>query len=221
MQLYLNVTKSQAGASILTCIICCTAVAANSAGLTSTSRTAWAFARDSALPFSKYFAHIDETKAVPRRMIVLVSVLQMLLGLLYLGSYTAFNAVLSMAILGVYASYLIPIVYMLAYGRRGNGIEFGWFKLGKTVGPLLNVIAILWLLLAMIFSTFPSYEPVTSMNMNYSIVVMGGWLILGAIYFAIWGRKNYCGPVLEVPAMVQRKGSNASQSDQKEPNLAL
>jgi choline transport protein len=201
IQLFLNVTNSHAGATIMTIMICSTATAANSAGLTSTSRTAWAFARDSALPFSEYFSHIDKKLNVPKRMVILITILEMLLGLLYLGSYTAFNAVLSMAILGVYASYLIPIVYMLLYGRKDNQHGSGWFKLGKMTGRVLNVVAILWLLLAMVFSTFPSYEPVTAQNMNYSIVVMGGWLFIGIVYFAVWGRKAYSGPLLAVKGL--------------------
>src|ERR1700744_1110522 len=76
IQLYLNVTKSQAGATILTLIICLIATAANAAGLTSTSRTFWAFARDDAAPFSHYFSHVDTKLKVPVRMIVLVSILQ-------------------------------------------------------------------------------------------------------------------------------------------------
>ena len=46
MQLFLNVTRSPAGASILSVIVSLIAMAANAAGTTSTSRTAWAFARD-------------------------------------------------------------------------------------------------------------------------------------------------------------------------------
>ncbi|KAL1963476.1 hypothetical protein VTN77DRAFT_8377 [Rasamsonia byssochlamydoides] len=150
MQLFLKVTNSSAGASILALCISLVAVAANAAGVTSTSRTAWAFARDDALPFSKFFSHVHPTLKVPVRMVVIVVVLQMLLGLLYLGSYTAFNAVLSMAILGMYASYLSPIVFMLLYGRRAHqrapaGLYPGPFRLGKTLGVTINVFAILWL----------------------------------------------------------------------------
>jgi choline transport protein len=205
IQLYLNVTKSTAGATIMTLIVCLIAVAANSAGLTSTSRTAWAFARDSALPFSEYFSQIDEKLKVPKRVVVLTTILQMLLGFLYLGSTTAFNAVLSMAILGVYASYLVPVVYMLLYGRRNNKHVFGWLKLGNTGGAVLNVISILWLLVAMLFSMFPSYQPVTPENMNYSIAVMGGWLVLGMAYFVIWGRKTYTGPLLGANILVGKE----------------
>jgi len=205
MQLFLNVTKSPTGATIMTLIISLIATATNSAGLTSTSRTAWSFARDSALPFSSYFTHIDERINVPKRMVVLVTILQMLLGFIYLGSSTAFNAVLSMAILGVYASYLLPIVYMLLYGRRPGEHVFGPFRLGKLGGKIINVVAMVWLIFAMVFSTFPSYQPVTPANMNYSVVVLGGWIFFGAMYFFFFGRKTYSGPLLALSALLREQ----------------
>ncbi|KAJ5377118.1 uncharacterized protein N7496_004527 [Penicillium cataractarum] len=204
MQLFLNVTGSPAGASILALCITLIAVAANAAGLTSTSRTAWAFARDAGLPASGFLSTVNPTVKVPVRMILVVSFLQMLLGLIYLGSSTAFNAVLSMAILGMYASYFSPILFMLIYGRRTSaqvvrGLGAGMFNLGTRWGPLINGIALLWLLLAMVFSTFPTVEPVTPDNMNYCVVVTMGWMFIGGVYYYLFGgKKRFTGPVVEL-----------------------
>lgn len=189
----------------MTLIICLIATAANAAGLTSTSRTFWAFARDDAIPMSRYFTHIDTKWRVPVRMVLLVSLLEMLLGLLYLGSYTAFNAVLSMAILGMYLSYVLPIMYMLLYGR-GESAVFGPFKLGRA-GPAINVVAILWAVLAMIFSTFPNFYPVNAMNMNYSTVVLGGWVLVGAGFWFAYSKRKYDGPLIDVLAVEIRRDS--------------
>lgn len=195
IQLFLNITKSSAGATVLILIVSLVAVAANAAGCTSTSRTFWAFARDSAAPYSKLFACVDPKLQVPVPAIIAVTIVQMLLGLLYLGNSTAFNAVLSMAILGMYASYILPIVYMVLHGRRKlNRKEFGPFNMGSVMGLVVNLVAIAWLVVAMMFSTFPSVQPVTPQNMNYAIVVMGGWLALGTVYFFFSGRKKYVGP---------------------------
>jgi len=150
IQVFLDTTKSSAGTTIMTLLISLIAVAANAAGLTSTSRTFWALARDNAIPKASYFAHVDPKLRVPVRMIVLISILQFLLGFIYLGNSTAFNAVLSMAILGMYLSYLLPIVYMLLYGRKRGAHEPGPFKLGRT-GAAINIAAICWIILAMFF----------------------------------------------------------------------
>ncbi|KAJ9637966.1 hypothetical protein H2204_004556 [Knufia peltigerae] len=215
MQLFLNVTKSKAGATILVLIISLIAVAANAAGLTSTSRTFWAFARDEGMPASRYFAHVHSNLKVPVRMILLVTVLQFLLGFIYLGNTTAFNAILSMAIIGMYLSYILPIVYMLLCGRKKlNRSDYGPFKLGQIGGIIINTIAVLWLVFAMVFSTFPNFEPVNAQNMNYSTVVLVGWVLFGALYYLFFGRKVYTGPVVETPA-TELQITNVHATDQK------
>ena len=197
MQLFLNITSNKAGATVLILIVSLVAVAANAAGCTSTSRTFWAFARDSAAPYSRLFADVDPKLHVPVPAIIAVTVFQMLLGLLYLGNSTAFNAILSMAILGMYASYILPIIYMALYGRKKLDREqFGPFSMGTLLGPVVNMVALGWLIVAMTFSTFPSVQPVTPQNMNYAVVVMGGWLAIGTVYFFALGRKTYVGPIL-------------------------
>lgn len=203
IQLFLNVTGSRVGTTLLALTWALIAVAATMAGITSTSRTAWAFARDDAIFFSGYFSHIDEKLDIPLRMVVAVTFLQVLLGFLYLGSSTAFNAVLAMAITGMYMSYLLPIIYMFLNGRKYGAHRPGPFRLGKITGPVTNAVSIAWLLFAMLFSMFPNYQPVTAENMNYCIVVMGGWCLLGAAYYFGWGKRKYSGPAIEVLHMVE------------------
>jgi amino acid transporter len=196
MQLFLNATLNRAGATILILPVSLIAVAANAAGCTSTSRTYWALARDNGTPFSKYFSHVHVKLQVPVRAVVALTVVEMLLGLIYLGNSTAFNAILSMSILGMYASYLLPIVYMVVYGRKNlRRDQYGPFKMGK-LGLSTNMVAICWLALAIVFSTFPGVQPVTAENMNYSVVVMVGWLAFGAAFFVLFGRKYYKVPLV-------------------------
>ncbi|KAB8304225.1 hypothetical protein EYC80_003643 [Monilinia laxa] len=196
MQLYQNATKNTAGATILIFVVCFIAVAANAAGCTSTSRTYWAFARDSATPYSKYFAHISPTTQVPVRAIVALTIVEMLLGLIYLGNSTAFNAILSMAVLGMYASYLVPILYMMICGRKNlKKSQYGPFKLGNKLGLVVNIASVVWLVVAIVFCTFPSVQPVTAQNMNYSVFIMAGWLLFGAIFYFGFGKREYNGPI--------------------------
>lgn len=174
------------------------AIAAAVAGVTSTSRTLWAFARDKATPFDRYFSFVNPKSQIPVRAVVIVTVLQMLLGFIYLGNSTAFNAVLAMAVLGLYASYLIPIVYFMVYGRpKFTARDYGVFKLPKSLGLALNLLSCAWLILAMVFSTFPIFMPVTPQNMNYSIVVMVGWVVLGGVYYLVSGRRKFEVPVVD------------------------
>ena len=198
IQIFLDATKSTVGATVMSLVITIIAIATTVAGVTSTSRTFWAFARDRATPFDRYFAHVNQSSHIPTRAVILITILQMLLGFIYLGNSTAFNAILSMAILGLYTSYLIPIIYFMIYGRPNLAAhEFGFFKMPKTLGLGLNLLSCAWLVLAIVFSTFPTIMPVTAQNMNYSTVVMGGWVGLGGIYYIVLGKKKYQVPFVD------------------------
>ncbi|KAF2649377.1 amino acid permease [Lophiostoma macrostomum CBS 122681] len=198
MQIYYNTTQSAAGATVMSLILIIIAMIATVAGITSTSRTFWAFSRDKAVPFHDFFSYVNPRSQIPVRSILIVFFLQLLLGFIYLGNSTAFNAILSMAILGLYASYFIPIVYFLIHGRpKLQAHEFGVFRLSKPLGVVLNLLACAWLIVAMIFSTFPTAMPVTPQNMNYSSVVMVGWTFLGGLYYFVRGRKKFEVPVVD------------------------
>lgn len=196
MEIYIKVTKSPAGTTVMSLMICVIAVAATTAGLTSTSRTLWAFARDKGTPFHTSLSKVTSGSQIPLLAVILVTILELLLGLIYLGNSTAFNAILSMAIIGMYFSYATPIFCMLFHHRRNlKDEDFGYFRLGKTVGPVLNAIGLVWMTVAVVFSTFPTVMPATPQNMNYSIVVMAGWLIFGLIYFYWFGRRKFNVPL--------------------------
>ncbi|KAF5520931.1 Choline transport protein [Colletotrichum aenigma] len=197
MQIYLDTTKSRAGATVISLTLITVAVAATVGCITSTSRTLWAFARDKAVPFDAFFSHVHKDLQVPVRAIAVVTIMQLLLGFLYLGNTTAFNAVLSMAIIGIYLSYSIPIAYMLLVGRnRLTRKEYGPFRLWGFLGPVLNVVSLVWMTVVIIFSTFPSAQPVTAQNMNYSTVVMAGWVVSGLCYYFARGHAKFEVPVV-------------------------
>lgn len=89
---------------------------------------------------------------------------------------------------------------MLCCGRAKGSVFVespGPFRLGAW-GPLVNAAACAWLVVAMVFSTFPGAMPVTAGNMNYASVVLGGWVVGGAVYYVGWARRWYEGPVVEV-----------------------
>jgi len=90
---------------------------------------------------------------------------------------------------------------MLRYGRKKlTRSDYGPFRLGKVAGTVINIVAVIWLVLAIVFSTFPSFEPVISQNMNYSTVVLAGWIVFGVAYYFLFGRRVYTGPVVETEA---------------------
>ncbi|RYP09169.1 hypothetical protein DL764_001440 [Monosporascus ibericus] len=137
MQIYLDATQSRAGTTVMSIMLIIVATAATVAGVASSSRTLWAFARDRATPFDSYLSAVNAKAQIPVRAVVVVTVLQILLGLIYLGNTTAFNAVLSMAIIGNYLSYGSPIACMLLYGRSTlQRSDYGPFRMPLALADL-------------------------------------------------------------------------------------
>ncbi|RYC80538.1 hypothetical protein BFJ63_vAg16575 [Fusarium oxysporum f. sp. narcissi] len=203
IMIFNEATKSAGFTTVLVMFIIAIAVVAAVAGLTSTSRTFWAFARDDAVPFSKYFSKVSSgkrmKKKIPTHAIVLIFTLNMLLGLIYVGNTTAFNAVLSMSIFGMYLSYMLPIIAMLFFGR--NSLQpsgYGRFKLSRWLGISCNAVALAWSTLAIVFSTFPTQIPVTAADMNYSSAITVGWVVIGLVFYLSNGRHHFQMPVVTV-----------------------
>ena len=198
IQLYFEATQHKAGAAIMALVPTLIAMAGNAAGLASTSRTFWAFARDKGVPHSDFFAVVSPRFRIPLRVVLLVTVLEAALGLISLGSTTALTAVLSMATTSAYLSYALPICYMLCARYKGTAQPFGPFRMRPTVGWAINILAVAYLVLVMFFSTWPITYPVTPLTMNYDVVVLTGWLIIGSGYYLLRGRHQYSNPICNV-----------------------
>lgn len=121
----------------------------------------------------------------------------MLLGLINIGSTAAFNAILSLAVVGLQVSYLMPIVLLIWHRVASpSSIAWGPFRLGAA-GVFVNAFAVLYLIFTSLFALFPPYQPVTAENMNYGSLVFGASLLFGLVYWSIWARKKYSGPLTE------------------------
>ncbi|KAK7222194.1 hypothetical protein V2G26_010197 [Clonostachys chloroleuca] len=106
------------------------------------------------------------------------------------------------AIIGLYLSYLSPIFFMVIFGRSQLRLEdFGPFRMPGAMGIAANIISVVWMIVVMIFSTFPLTLPVTAQNMNYSIVVVAGWSMFGLVYHLWAGIHKFQVPLtnLSVP----------------------
>ncbi|KAF9894316.1 hypothetical protein FE257_007819 [Aspergillus nanangensis] len=153
----------------------------------STGRVFWAFARDDGLPFSKTWAKVNSRLGAPLNAQLCIATIIALLGCIYLGSSTAFNAMMSSAVTINNFAYLVPILTNVILGRKT--MHKGPFSLGFVAGMTVNVVAVVWLVFAIVFFSFPYYMPVTASNMNYTCVCVGGFLLIELVWWFAAGKR--------------------------------
>ena len=123
---------------------------------------------------------------MPLNALTLICVICFILSLIYIGSSTAFNAIMSLVAIALHVSYVLPIGFILLRKICGPPIAYGPFKLGRWGGPI-NLFSLVYLLFVIIWIPFPTELPVTASNMNYAgpillIVIFGAiadWVISG------------------------------------------
>ncbi|TVY39860.1 Choline transport protein [Lachnellula subtilissima] len=161
--------------------------------LASAARLTWAFARDNGLPFSKTFAYVHPTLKIPINALLLVGFIMCLLALIYIGSTTAFNALISLPTIALYISYFIPILFIVIRKIQGRHPKYGPFKLGRWGLPI-NMFAMTYILYMLTFVGFPTVVPVTADNMNYAGPLVIALILLAIGDFFFTGRKRFVVP---------------------------
>ncbi|GAM83061.1 hypothetical protein ANO11243_010470 [Dothideomycetidae sp. 11243] len=197
---FFQATQSHAGTSIMTALLIALVTCAAVGFLATASRQTFAFARDQGLPGSGWLSYVSDTKRIPLRAVGFCTLVTAAICLINIGSTAAFNAIVSLTLAGLYISYLIPIALMVMHRVRGTGsVRFGPWTLGR-MGLPVNVLAIVFLVISVLFSFFPGAidPPVTALSMNWSCAVFGGFVIIGLIYYGLVGRKVYNGPIWEI-----------------------
>jgi amino acid transporter len=76
----------------------------------SSSRVYFAYARDGAMPFSKWLSHVNHITKTPVNATLAFCVRISLLGLISVGSMTALNGLFSGSALAGSVAYLIPVL---------------------------------------------------------------------------------------------------------------
>lgn len=153
---------------------------------TGASRCTWAFSRDHALPLANIW-----TKTVadsPVYALALVTIIEMLLGLINLGSSAAFTAFASVGVIALAIGYLVPIAISLFTGRKE--VSHARWNVGRFAGTVANVLAVSWILFELVLFSMPTALPVSEVSMNYASVVLVGLISLSGVWYAISGRKR-------------------------------
>ncbi|KXN91535.1 Amino-acid permease BAT1 [Leucoagaricus sp. SymC.cos] len=162
--------------------------------ITSNSRMMYAFARDGGIPCHKFFAKVDDRWKSPIRTVWLACILSFILGLPSLGSSVAFSAATSIATIGLYISYGIPIALRVIYRDR---FIRGPFHLGK-FSYIVALGAIAWIAFISIVFILPQLNPVNSQTLNYAIVAVAIVIVYSTGFWLISARKWFTGPIKQI-----------------------
>jgi len=125
IQIFFDSVQSVAGATAMAAVVL-TLTWACAIGITTTaSRMTWSFARDKGTPFSSILSKVDPRTQVPIIAVCAVTLFAALLTLIYVGSDTAFNDVISLTVTGFYGSYFLPAAFLLYHRIKGNVLPAG------------------------------------------------------------------------------------------------
>ncbi|KAM0750325.1 choline transport protein [Meredithblackwellia eburnea MCA 4105] len=153
-------------------------------------RSWWALARDGATPFSRIFSRANSKLSCPVESTLLCGFLVTALGAIQLGSKTAFTDLVGAFILLTTISYAIPTTAHLVTGRQRA--PKGPFWMGR-FGFAVNLISVLLTAFFVVMFCFPFSMPVDVTLMNYSSVILVGYIVLVSFWW-FWVRRTYVGP---------------------------
>ncbi|KAI9340486.1 amino acid/polyamine transporter I [Obelidium mucronatum] len=176
------------------------------------ARMAFAFSRDGALPGSAWL-HSLSGNQVPVRATIAIVVIDAVILIPSLHSNTMYAAINSFGIIGIYLSYLFPIILRVI---RNDKFPKGPFNLGS-YGVPVGIVSILFLCFASIALVLPTvytdpneyvladnvtldrdaYTEAYLVNFNWAPVVVAAVYILSSFSWFISARKWFKGPPID------------------------
>lgn len=154
----------------------------------------FAFSRDGGIPH--FFATVHHKWHSPIRTIWLAAFLSFCLALPSLGSSVAFSAATSIATIGLYISYGVPIFVGMLYHKD---FKKGPFNL-KAFSRPIAIVACGWIAFITIIFCLPELNPVGSQTLNYTPVAVGIIAFFSFGSWFLWAHKWFTGPVRQIEA---------------------
>ena len=170
------------------------------AGLTSASRTWYAFSRDRGMPGWALFRRVNRER-VPFNAVIAVAVFSLIIAIPALFGKNdipfAFFALTGICTVGLYLAYIIPVYLRL---RAGNSFQTGPWNLGGRY-RLVNTLAIIFVIVV-VFSLNLPYSPQGlpwNDGFDASLINYTPFAIILPLIFGVWylisAKDRYQGPV--------------------------
>lgn len=152
LQVFVDSTGN-AGATVMTIIILVVLFCAVTGFVATASRMTWSFARDKGFPFHRWIGRVgaihavwggggltvtqvDPRTSVPVPAVLLVTIIPCLLTLIYIGSPTIYEDVVSLSVSGLYSSYFVPCVLLLWRRTTGKMRAYDSFEYSGSGGAM-------------------------------------------------------------------------------------
>jgi amino acid transporter len=162
--------------------------------VTANSRMVYAFSRDGAVPGSQFWHKINARTRTPTNSIWFAAVGAFILGLPYLWNPVAYAAVVSIAVIGLYIAYGIPILLRRLAGPR---FQPGPWQLGKWSAPV-GWIAVIWIVFIAVLFVLPQIAPGNTLTtFNYAPVAVGAVLVYSGGYWLLSAKNWFKGPKVQ------------------------
>jgi amino acid transporter len=169
--------------------------------LTSASRMCYAFSRDGAIPGWRIWSRVNERR-IPFNAVIFMAVCAAIITIPAMfgtaeGIPVAFFAVVSIAVIGLYIAYVIPIYLRW---RQGDSWVSGPWTNGKKY-KWMNPFSVVWVaLITIIFilPTTPAGVPFSDdfewKAVNYAPLVTGGVLLTVGLWWVLGAKNTFTGP---------------------------
>jgi amino acid transporter len=201
--------------------------------MTSTTRMLFAFSRDGAVPGARFWTRLNKAE-VPLYSVALVAVLAIVLTLPALVEVeingapvpVAFNAVVSIGVVGLYLAFAIPIFQRW---RKGSAFKSGAWNLGRHY-KWLCLIAVIEIGVTTVIAILPTSPGGVPWNpdfawrfVNYTPLVVGGTLILLWLGWQFRAKRTYTGPraTVDLPPGVTTADELEQEYEEHHPGHGL
>jgi amino acid transporter len=201
----LNTAMSAAWVKLVLIISTVGQLFCGAACMTSASRMCYAFSRDGAIPGWRIWSKVNANR-VPANAVIFMAVCAALITVpAYFPSETAsgvflpvaFYAVVSVAVIGLYVAYVIPIFLRW---RMGDAFEVGPWNNGKKY-RWMNPFAVVWVGIITIIFILPTVPAGVPWNdgfdwkfVNYAPIVTGGVILAVGIWWQVSAKHTFTGP---------------------------
>ena len=134
---------------------------------------------------------------VPLRAVLVSLCITCIVSLINIGSTSALNAIVSLGVVALLSSYWITIACLVWRRLKGEPLPPRRWSLGR-YGLAINIMSLVFLMPIYFFAFWPAVTPVEASSMNWAVLMYSAVVIFSLVYYFIWGKHSYVGPVMVV-----------------------